>query len=159
MSVLKYKLLVLATLGISLVSVGGFSDSVSAQPLYATTTNCAQARCTSPSTDRKFDSAHICGAGDGVNSGVGTAIAIGCQNKGNPITDMLFAVIRFLSNGVGIVIIGSIIYGGIQYSTSGGDPQKAAAAMGRIRATLIALGIYIFSYPLLNYVLPSGFFN
>jgi hypothetical protein len=149
MIALKYKALAVLLFGLGFACVGGAPVSATAisfsQPVLA--------------TDQKFDPSHICGAGDGVKSGVGTAIAIGCQNKGNPITDMLFAVIRFLSNGVGIVIIGSIIYAGIQYTTSGGDPQKAASAMGRIRATLIALAIYIFSYPLLNYVLPSGFFK
>ena len=88
---------------------------------------------------------------------VPTSIDLGCRHKGNPIIDMLFAVIRLLSNGVGLVIIGSIIVGGIQYTMSAGDPQAAAKAIGRIRATIIALGIYIFAYPLLNYVIPSGF--
>lgn len=111
---------------------------------------------TSPQTGGSSVATHSCGA---VSQRVDTAIDIGCRGQGNPILDMMFAVIRLLSNGVGLVIIGSIIYGGIQYTTSAGDPQKSAMATGRIRQTLIALGIYIFSYPLLNYLIPRGFFH
>ncbi len=98
---------------------------------------------------------HLCGDSPSVH----TTIGIGCRGKGNPIMDMLFAVIRFLSFGVGLVVIGSIIVGGIQYTASAGDPQATAKAIGRIRSSLIALGIYIFAYPLLNYVIPAGFFK
>ena len=95
----------------------------------------------------------------GSNPQIATAIDIGCRGENNPIIDMLFAVLRILSNGVGLVIVGSIIVGGIQYTTSAGDPQASAKAIGRIRATVIALGLYIFAYPLLNYLLPLGFFK
>ena len=97
-----------------------------------------------------------CGSG---TDSVVTAINIGCKGVGNPITDMTFAIIRFLSAGVGLVIIGSIIVAGIQYSASNGDPQAAAKAKSRISSTLTALVIFIFSYALLNYLIPGGFFN
>jgi hypothetical protein len=102
---------------------------------------------------------HLCGENAGDTHAVQTSIDIGCRNQGNPIVDMLFAIIRLLSYGVGMVIVGSIIVAGIQYTTSAGDPQAAAKAIGRIKATMIALGIFIFSYPILNYLLPSGFFS
>lgn len=99
--------------------------------------------------------AQKCGTGDNAYTPV---IDIGCTGKtSNPITDATFAIIRFLTNGVGLVIIGSIIYGGIQYSLSRGDPQAAAQAIHRIQSTLIALLIFIFSYAILNYVIPAGF--
>ena len=99
-----------------------------------------------------------CGGGNGEPT-VKTTIDLGCQAKGNPIMDMLFAIIRLLSDGVGLVIIGSFIVGGIQYSSSRGDPQSSAKAIGRIQATFIALLIYIFSYAILNYVIPGGFLH
>lgn len=90
---------------------------------------------------------------------VKTYIDIGCRNKGNPIADMIFGIIRFLSAGVGLVIVGSVIVAGIQYSASNGDPQAASKAKARISSTLIALLIFIFSYALLNYLTPGGFLN
>ena len=109
----------------------------------------------------------LCGAGNLPSTAiphpdplaVETSIDIGCQNKGNPITDMIFGIIRFLSAGVGLVMVGSIVTAGIQYSASGGDPQATAKAKSRISSTLIALLIFIFSYALLNYLIPGGFLN
>lgn len=100
----------------------------------------------------------VCGGKvDGRDVAVGLSIKIGCQGKGNPIADMAFAVIRILSNGVGIVIIASIIYGGIQYTGSRGDPQATAMAVNRIRSSVFALLLFIFGYAILNYLIPAGF--
>lgn len=84
------------------------------------------------------------------------SIDIGCEGKGNPILDALFAIIRFLSMGVGIVVVGSIVLAGIQYTTSRGDPQATAKAIERITNSLIALTLFIFSYALLNWLIPAG---
>jgi hypothetical protein len=100
---------------------------------------------------------NYCGSGNDV---VYTSIDIGCDHKlSNPIADMAFAIIRLLTDGVGIVVIASVIVGGIQYSTSRGDPQATQAAIGRIRASIMALFIFIFAYAILNYVIPAGFFQ
>jgi hypothetical protein len=100
----------------------------------------------------------VCGGTvDGKDLSVHTTINIGCKGKGNPIADATFAVIRFLSNGVGLVIVGSLVYGGIQYSASRGDPQATAMAVNRLRSTLLALFIFIFGYTILNYLIPAGF--
>jgi hypothetical protein len=95
-----------------------------------------------------------CGGGNG-QATVVTSIDLGCTGRGNPIMDMLFAFIRLLSDGVGIVVIGSIIVAGIQYSASQGDPNNTSKAITRIRSSLIALLIFIFAYAILNYVIPG----
>ena len=69
---------------------------------------------------------------------------------------MMFAIIRFLSNGVGLFLIGSLVVGGIQYTTSRDDPQGVAAAQNRIRGVLVSLLLYIFAYALLNYLVPGA---
>ena len=84
------------------------------------------------------------------------AIDLGCKHQGNPILDALFAIIRFLSIGVGLVIIASIIVAGIQYTVSRGDPQATASALNRIRETGIALAIFIFAYAIINWLVPAG---
>lgn len=105
--------------------------------------------------------ADVCGGGTdskgNPENSVTTTIDIGCTGKGNAIVDMLFAIIRFLSAGVGLVIIGSIIFGGIQYTSSRGDPQATAKAVQRIQASVIALIIFIFGYAILGYLIPAGF--
>jgi hypothetical protein len=85
-----------------------------------------------------------------------TAINFGCSHKGNPILDLTFAIIRFLSIGVGFVIVGSMIWAGIQYTTSRGDPKATAEAIGRIRANVFALLLFVFAYAILNYLIPGA---
>lgn len=82
-----------------------------------------------------------------------------CQANNSPILDILFSIIRFLSAGVGLVVIASIIVGGIQYTTSGGDPQNVTKAIKRIRSSIVALVIFIFLYAIINYLVPLGFFK
>ena len=95
-----------------------------------------------------------CGSG---TTHVITSIDFGCQNKGNGILDLLFAIIRFLSDGVGIIIVLSIIIAGIQYIASSGEPQAVSKAIARIRSSIIALVVYIFAYAILNYLIPGAF--
>ena len=97
-----------------------------------------------------------CGGGAG-NKSVATSINIGCRGKGNPIIDATFAIIRFLSTGVGIVIVGSTIYAGIQYTMSRGEPQLVATAINRLRANAWALLLFLFGYAILNYLIPGAF--
>lgn len=97
-------------------------------------------------------SSNTCGSG---SSAVNTSINFGCEHKGNGIIDLTFAIIRFLSDGVGVVVIASIIYAGIQYMLSEGEPQKINQAISRIRSSIIALLVYVFAYAILNYVIPG----
>jgi hypothetical protein len=72
------------------------------------------------------------------------------------INNYINPAIKLVSAIVGLVITASIIYGAIQYSSSGGDPQKAANAKARILKTLVALVTYIFLYSFLQFILPGG---
>jgi len=106
-----------------------------------------------------------CGSG---NNAVGTSIDIGCQgskckstNKDgcSALLDAVFAIIRFLSAGVGIVVIASVVWAGVQYSSAGDDPQAVSKAKDRIKNSAYALLMYIFAYAILNYIIPGGFFK
>ena len=101
-----------------------------------------------------------CGSGSNV---VKTSIDFGCKGDTypgelNPIIDMAFAFFRFLSAGVGLVVIGSIIVAGIQYTASRGNPQSTQAAIKRITNALIGLLIYIFMFGIANFLVPGGMF-
>ncbi len=89
---------------------------------------------------------------------VNVSIDIGCHHKGNPIVDVVFAIIRLLSIGVGIVVVLMVVIAGIQYSASQGDPNATAKAIARVRNALIGLLLYIFMYALLNWIIPAGIF-
>lgn len=100
----------------------------------------------------------ICGGG-GIHPSVPTAIDIGCQGKGNPIMDLTFALVRLLSDGVGLIVIASLVVAGLQYTLAGGNPQSTQKAKTRIRSAITALVLYIFIYAIINYLVPGGFLN
>ncbi|HYH75064.1 MAG TPA: hypothetical protein VD735_03815 [Candidatus Saccharimonadales bacterium] len=65
-------------------------------------------------------------------------------------------LVALLSALVGIVVVGSVIFAGIQYSASAGDPGKAAAAKSRITNSLLALAAFIFMFAFLQWLIPGG---
>ena len=67
--------------------------------------------------------------------------------------------INLLSVSFGLIAVVSITIGGVQYSASAGDPQKAAAAKKRITNTIIALICYFFLYGFLQFLIPGGIFH
>ncbi|GAC1481311.1 MAG: hypothetical protein NVS1B7_1750 [Candidatus Saccharimonadales bacterium] len=81
-----------------------------------------------------------------------------CTTEINPIVDAMYAILRFLSAGVGLLIVISVIIAGIQFTTSKGDPGATAKAIERVRSTVFALLLYIFAFALLNFLVPGGLF-
>ncbi len=65
-------------------------------------------------------------------------------------------LIRTLTAIIGVVIVIAIVISGIQYSASGGDPSKVAAAKKRIMNVILALLAYIFMAAFINWLLPGG---
>lgn len=93
-----------------------------------------------------------------------TTIDLGCRGVtgnslyANPIYDVLFAAIRFLTAGVGIVIVAVVIVAGIQYITASGEPPKQAAAKMRIINALLALLLFMFTFAIIQFLVPGGLF-
>lgn len=65
-------------------------------------------------------------------------------------------LVAFLSALAGIVIVISIIVGGVQYSAAGADPSKVAAAKHRITNAIISLLALIFMFAFLQWLVPGG---
>lgn len=79
------------------------------------------------------------------------------QGSCDLVTTYLQPAINLLSGIVGIIVVISLIMGGIEYSTSEGDPQKSAKAKRRIANTLFALIAFFFLYAFLQFLVPNGF--
>jgi len=79
-----------------------------------------------------------------------------CVNQNDLFKKYLNPFIAFLSIVVGIAVVIGIIVGGIQYITSGGDPQAAANGKRHLRNAVIAFLMYLFLYALLNFLIPGG---
>lgn len=71
------------------------------------------------------------------------------------IYQYLYDAADILSVLIGVVLIGSTIYAGIQYTSSAGDPGKVQKAKGRLASNVIVLILYIFSASILNFILPG----
>lgn len=80
-----------------------------------------------------------------------------CIND-NYIVIMAKWAINILGALVGVVVVAVIVFAGIEYSSSGGDPNRTAAAKGRIINAIIALAAYMFLYIILQWLIPGGLF-
>ena len=147
--IIKQKIILVLT-ALTLVSATLAISNVPAQAAGGSGGSSSSSSSSSPEPKGTNDK---CGSGD---SAVKTSINIGCRGKGNAIIDMLFAFIRFLSAGVGLIIAGSLVFAGIQYTVSRGDPQATAAAVDRIQNSVMALLLFLFAYAILNYVVPGA---
>ena len=72
------------------------------------------------------------------------------------IVKELLLIINVLSALVGVVVVASIIAGGIQYASAADEPAKLQAAKQRITNALIALAAFIFMFAFLQWVVPGG---
>lgn len=68
-------------------------------------------------------------------------------------------LVGLLSAAVGVVVVIAIIIGGIEYSSSGGDPQRAASGRKHITNALLGLLVYFLLYAFLQFLIPGGLFN
>jgi hypothetical protein len=75
------------------------------------------------------------------------------------VYDLLQDAINLMAVLAGLAITGSVIVGGIQYSTAGGNPQATAKAKARITNAMIALLTLVFLYSFLQWLVPGGVFN
>lgn len=66
--------------------------------------------------------------------------------------------INILSAAVGLVVVGSIIFAGIQYQTARDNASQVSAARNRIAMGVLALILYFFAYAALQWLVPGGVF-
>lgn len=90
--------------------------------------------------------------------GSGSEAALQACLEANPLINIIKWVINILAAGVGVITVLMIVIGGIQYSTSGANPQAVGAAKGRIANAIIALIMFAFIYAFLQWLVPGGIF-
>lgn len=81
-----------------------------------------------------------------------------CLNN-NYIVVMAKWAVNILSAAVAVVVVGVIVFAGIEYSSSGGDPGKTAVAKKRIVNAIIALVAYMFLFVAFQWLIPGGLFK
>ncbi|MEX0919562.1 MAG: hypothetical protein WDZ32_00275, partial [Candidatus Saccharimonadales bacterium] len=58
--------------------------------------------------------------------------------------------------GVGIVAVGMIIVGGVQYAAARDNPQAIEGAKKRISNAVIGLILFMFMAAIMNFLIPGG---
>ncbi len=79
--------------------------------------------------------------------------------KQSALVQDLNTIVNFLSGLVGVVVVGVIILGGIQYSMAGDKAEAVSAAKKRITNGLIALLAFLFIFAFLQWLIPGGIFS
>lgn len=80
-----------------------------------------------------------------------------CDKRGgNPVMSLILQVINFMAIGVGIIVVGGIVWGAMLYTTSNGDSGKSQQGITTIVNAVIGLLLFVFTYAIINYLVPGG---
>lgn len=81
-----------------------------------------------------------------------------CLHDNKIVKDINVAV-GVLSGIVGVVVIGSLIFAGIQYSFAGANVQATTNARNRIISSLIAFVSFLLIFAFIEWLIPGGVFG
>ena len=79
----------------------------------------------------------------------------GCDSRN--LNSVVQTIVNTIIFAVGIIAVIMVIMGGIQYSTSQGDPGKVKKAKDTILYGIIGLAVAILAFAIVNFVLTSIF--
>lgn len=86
-------------------------------------------------------------------------IAIGNSVASNGIFTLLVAIVQFLSIGVGLAVVGGIIYGGFTYITARGNAAQAEKGRNIVANAIVGLLMFVFMAAILNFLLGRNIFR
>lgn len=72
------------------------------------------------------------------------------------IIKMIITITNIIAGLAGLVIVGTLIWGGILYSSAGSDPSKVQAAKNKVVAAITALLLLVFGYAIVQWLVPGG---
>gem|GEM_PF-2250916 len=78
---------------------------------------------------------------------------------GGVIIAYLKLILKFLSGGVGIVILLMLTIAGVQYMTAAGQPEQVKAAKSRIQNAITGLVLFLIAFAVLNFIIPGSIFG
>lgn len=132
-----------------------FATSLFALPASAVTYKCPDDAGKTDNTGHKI---YCCGT-------TKTSIDFKCEsNKGaapgaNTVTSMLLTIINFLAVGVGLAVVGGIVWGAFMYASANGNASQAQQGITFIVNSVIGLVLFILMYAFINFLVPGGLFT
>ena len=89
-------------------------------------------------------------------NGVKTSIDYSCYTGTDGASAIALSIVSFLAIGVGITVVGGIVWGAIRYTSANGNASQAQEGIKTIVGSIIGLLVFIFMYSILNFLLPGG---
>ena len=74
----------------------------------------------------------------------------------NPIFAMLLGIVNIVAFGVGIAVVGGIVYGGLMYSTARDNSGQVQKAINIIATSVVGLIAYALLWAVINFIVPGG---
>lgn len=74
----------------------------------------------------------------------------------NSTTSLILTVINFMAIGVGIAVVGGIVWGSLWYITANGNVSQAQQGISIIINAVIGLVLFTFLWSLVNFLVPGG---
>lgn len=102
--------------------------------------------------------AATCGK-DGEGKSINTAIDYGCSGTGDPVSQIVLVAVNFLAIGVGIAVVGGIVFGALRYTSANGNATQAQQGVTYIVNSVLGLLLFIFMYAIINFLVPGGLFT
>lgn len=90
---------------------------------------------------------------------VETSIIDCTSSSGNPIINLFLDIVNFLAIGVGVVVVGGIVWGGINIVRSNGNAAVMHQGIVIIVNAVVGLLLFIFMYAIINFLVPGGLFT
>ena len=81
------------------------------------------------------------------------------QEKGadqNPIFAILLGIVNIVAFGVGIAVVGGIIYGGLMYASARDNNGQVQKAINIIATSVVGLIAYALLWAVVNFIVPGG---
>ena len=88
-----------------------------------------------------------------------TTIDYGCSGSGSGVLQLLIVFVNFMAIGVGVAVVGGIVFGALRYTSANGNAAHAQQGITYIVNSIIGLLLFIFLYALVNFLVPGGLFN
>lgn len=112
-----------------------------------------------PSFNNSPDQKKCAGVFLGIKIGGNNCVANGSTIETNPIIVYTKAILKVLTVGVGIAVVGGIVWGGIKYTSARGNASQVQDAINTIINSVIGLFLYLFMFAILNFLIPGGIFS
>lgn len=78
------------------------------------------------------------------------------KSSGGAIVGYLRLALKLLSGAVAVVVLVMIVFAGVQYIASLGDPGRIKSAKDRLQNAIIALVLFLSMYAILTFIVPGG---